>query len=113
MRNSNALPGMLFVITFGTGLAIAYSAFAVLNDRENILIAVSSFILAALVAYSTEVADQWERVVGLRLVVTSTAVVTMRLGGLAGMTALSASPTQDRSQAPASGLWSDSSPPKS
>jgi len=58
---------MLFVIIFGIGLAIAYSVFAVPNDRESILIAVSSFILAAIVAYSTKVADQWERVVVLRL----------------------------------------------
>ena len=67
MRKSSALPGMLFVIIFGIGLAIAYSVFAVPNDRESISIAVASFILAAMVAYSTKVADQWERVVVLRL----------------------------------------------
>jgi regulator of protease activity HflC (stomatin/prohibitin superfamily) len=58
---------MLFVIIFGIGLAIAYSVFAIPNDRESILIAVVSFILAAIVAYSTKVANQWERVVVLRL----------------------------------------------
>jgi regulator of protease activity HflC (stomatin/prohibitin superfamily) len=65
MRKPSALPALIFVVIFGAGLALAYSNFGV--ARASGWIAAGSFILASIVAYSIKVADQWERVIVLRL----------------------------------------------
>jgi uncharacterized membrane protein YqiK len=67
MRKPNSLPGLIFVIILGIGLAFAYSSFALGAYQESTWIAVGSAILAVIVSYSVKVADQWERVVVLRL----------------------------------------------
>ncbi len=67
MRRSSALPGLIFVIIFGIGLALAYSSFALGADEDAVWIAVLAAILAYIVSYSVKVANQWERVVVLRL----------------------------------------------
>src|ERR1022692_1949945 len=67
MRKPSALPGLIFVVIFGIGLAFAYSSFAIIDYSESMSIVVASAILAFIVAYSVKVADQWERVVVLRL----------------------------------------------
>ncbi len=67
MRKSSALPGLIFVVILAAGLAIAYSSLVVPNYRASLAIAVGSFILASIVSYAIKVADQWDRVVVLRL----------------------------------------------
>ncbi len=67
MRKSNALPGLIFVVILCIGLAIAYSTFAPPNYTESVSIAVASVVIAYIVSYSIKVADQWQRVVVLRL----------------------------------------------
>ena len=67
MRKSSSLPGLIFVVIFGAGLIFAYSTFSFLGYGQSVLIAVGSFIIASIVSYSVKVADQWERVVVLRL----------------------------------------------
>jgi regulator of protease activity HflC (stomatin/prohibitin superfamily) len=67
MRKSNSLPALIFVVIFGAGLIFAYSAFSLAGYGQSLLIAVGSFILASIVSYSIKVADQWERVIVLRL----------------------------------------------
>jgi hypothetical protein len=67
MRRPSSLPGLIFVVILGIGLALAYSTFTFPDDRESLLIAVGSIIIAFIVSYSVKVADQWERVVVLRL----------------------------------------------
>ena len=67
MRKPNSLPALLFVVILGIGLAFAYSTFALSDNRESVLIAAGSAIVAFIVSYSVKVADQWERVVVLRL----------------------------------------------
>ncbi|MGA3304036.1 MAG: slipin family protein, partial [Methylovirgula sp.] len=67
MRKSNSLPGLIFVVIFVAGLIFAYSAFSLGGYGESLLIAVGFFILASIVSYSIKVADQWERVIVLRL----------------------------------------------
>jgi len=67
MRPSS-LPVLIFVVILGIGLAFAYSSTFVLGDYgESVAIAVGSAIVAFIVSYSVKVADQWERVVVLRL----------------------------------------------
>jgi regulator of protease activity HflC (stomatin/prohibitin superfamily) len=66
MRNSNSLPILIFVVVLGCGLALA-SRFALANPYISGAIAVGSAIVAFIVSYSIKIADQWERVVVLRL----------------------------------------------
>jgi regulator of protease activity HflC (stomatin/prohibitin superfamily) len=67
MRKPNALPGLIFVIIFGIGLALTYSSFAFGAYEEGMTIAVASAVIAFVVSYSVKVANQWERVIVLRL----------------------------------------------
>ena len=67
MRKSNSLPALIFVIIIGIGLAFAWSTSGLPDYRESVTIAVVSAVIAYIVAYSIKVADQWERVVVLRL----------------------------------------------
>ncbi len=67
MRKPSSLPGLIFVVIFAAGLIFAYPIFSFAGYEESLLIAVCSFIIASIVSYSIKVADQWERVVVLRL----------------------------------------------
>jgi regulator of protease activity HflC (stomatin/prohibitin superfamily) len=67
MKKPSSLPGLIFVVILGVGLAVAYSIFALADYRDSVSIAIGSAILAFIVSYSVKVADQWERVVVLRL----------------------------------------------
>ena len=67
MRNNNSIATLLFVVIalLGTGLAYLVGGDLTSPLSGNILIV--SFIIAALVAWSTKVANQWNRAVVLRL----------------------------------------------
>lgn len=67
MRNSNALPILIFVLLLGAGLAVAYASLAHGDPRRSASIAIGSVVVAFALSYSVKVADQWERVVVLRL----------------------------------------------
>jgi regulator of protease activity HflC (stomatin/prohibitin superfamily) len=67
MRKPSSLPALIFVVIFGIGLALAWSAFAVADYGASLSIAVVSAIIAFVVSYAVKVANQWERVVVLRL----------------------------------------------
>jgi regulator of protease activity HflC (stomatin/prohibitin superfamily) len=67
MRNSNSLPILIFIVLLGVGFAFAYSSFTLADPQQSALIAVGSGIFAFIISYSIKVADQWERVVVLRL----------------------------------------------
>jgi regulator of protease activity HflC (stomatin/prohibitin superfamily) len=63
----NPLPGLIFIIVFVAGLGLAYANMSQTSTVASVSIAVLSFIVASIVASATKVADQWERVVVLRL----------------------------------------------
>src|ERR1700729_1827851 len=67
MRNPNPLPGLIFIIIFVAGLGLAYANMGSESYVASVSIAVLSFIVASIVANAVKVADQWERVVVLRL----------------------------------------------
>lgn len=67
MRNSNALPILIFFLILGVGLAAAYSTLVGFDYRNSVTIATASAVLAFIVSYSIKIADQWERVIVLRL----------------------------------------------
>jgi regulator of protease activity HflC (stomatin/prohibitin superfamily) len=67
MRKTNALPGLIFVVILGVGLALAYLEYAVSAFGQSASIAVVAFVIAIVASYSIKIADQWERTVVLRL----------------------------------------------
>src|SRR5271168_596599 len=67
MPQRNALPGLIFVIIFAAGLLFAYSIFSPERPGGGAAIAVASFFVASIIANAVKVANQWERVVVLRL----------------------------------------------
>jgi regulator of protease activity HflC (stomatin/prohibitin superfamily) len=67
MRKPSSLPALIFIVIFGIGLAFAYSILTVPDYRASVFIAVVAAIIAFVVSYSVKVANQWERVVVLRL----------------------------------------------
>lgn len=67
MLRTSPLPGLIFVVIFGLGLAFAYAAYANSDFEEALWIGIGSFVIAGLAYYSIKVANQWERVVVLRL----------------------------------------------
>ena len=67
MPQRNALPGLIFVVIFAAGLLFAYSIFTPESPGGGAGIAIASFFVASIVANAIRVANQWERVVVLRL----------------------------------------------
>ena len=67
MRSPNPLPGLIFLIIFLASLALAYANMSPESYPASVAIAVLGFIIASVVANAVKVADQWDRVVVLRL----------------------------------------------
>src|SRR6266480_3164360 len=67
MRKTNALPALIFVVIVGIGTAFAYFEYANAAYRESLSIAIGAFVIAVIASYSIKIADQWDRVVVLRL----------------------------------------------
>ena len=67
MPQRNALPGLVFVVIFVAGLLAAYSTLNPESVGASIAVAALSFFVASVVAGAIKVANQWERVVVLRL----------------------------------------------
>lgn len=67
MRNSNALPMLIFVLLLGVGLIFSYSSLAHGDPYKSAMIALGSATAALIVSFSIKIAYQWERVVVLRL----------------------------------------------
>jgi regulator of protease activity HflC (stomatin/prohibitin superfamily) len=67
MRKTSALPGLIFVVIAGIGLAFAYFDSTHSAYRESLSIAVGAFVIAVVASSSIKIADQWDRAVVLRL----------------------------------------------
>ena len=67
MRTNSALPGLIFVVIAGLGVGFASLGYNGGNYDETLAKAVVAVILASAVASSIKIADQWNRVVVLRL----------------------------------------------
>ena len=66
MRKANPLPGLIFVVIFLIGLAVAYAEYLV-SAPASVAIAVLAFFIATVASYAVKIADQWEKTVVLRL----------------------------------------------
>ena len=67
MRKTSAVPGLIFVVIVGIGLAFAYFEYTNSAYGESLSIAVGAFVIAVVASYSIKIADQWDRTVVLRL----------------------------------------------
>jgi regulator of protease activity HflC (stomatin/prohibitin superfamily) len=67
VRKSNALPGLIFVVIVGIGLAFAYFEYTNSAYGESLSIAAGVFVFALATSNSIKIAEQWDRTVVLRL----------------------------------------------
>ena len=66
MRRFNAFKVLMFIVVFGIGLALSYSMYGYLSFSGSWIVPVA-FVIALVLSLSIQVANQWERVVILRL----------------------------------------------
>jgi regulator of protease activity HflC (stomatin/prohibitin superfamily) len=67
LKRGNALSGLIFVVILGAGLTFAYIEYARTAYAESVWAVLVAFVASLGVTASVKVADQWERVVVLRL----------------------------------------------
>jgi len=67
MRKPSALPGLIFVLIVCVGFGLAYATSGAINYGAGAVIAILTIIIAFVVSSAVKVADQWEKVVVLRL----------------------------------------------
>jgi regulator of protease activity HflC (stomatin/prohibitin superfamily) len=67
MRKSSSFAALIFIIILGIGCVLAYITYSITGNMASQWIAVIAFVIAFLVSLSIKVADQWEKVVILRL----------------------------------------------
>jgi len=67
MRNNGSIATLLFVVIAGIGFCLALIVSSDLSSSPSSTILAITFVIAALVAWSTKVATQWNRAVVLRL----------------------------------------------
>jgi len=67
MRKSSPLPGLIFVVIFAIGLAVAYLGFGASSYIGSGIGAVLALVIAVIVSNAVKIADQWEKTVVLRL----------------------------------------------
>lgn len=67
MNRSNAFATPVFLFITGTGVAVAYFTYGPALGRPSVAIAAGAALVGAAVALSLKIADQWEKVVVLRL----------------------------------------------
>ena len=67
MQNKIFLSAVVFIIIFGSGLAVAYAMHGIATSAGSIIISASSFVLAAFISSSINIANPWDKAVVLRL----------------------------------------------
>lgn len=67
MRKSSSFATLIFIAIFGIGVGLAFAMYRVTANMESAWIGVIAFVVALVLSSAIKVADQWERVVILRL----------------------------------------------
>ena len=67
MRQNSSFAALIFIVILGIGIGLAFITFKVTANPASAWIAVAALVIALFVSLSIKVADQWERVVVLRL----------------------------------------------
>ena len=66
MKHSNSFAILIFIIVFGIGEGLVYNMYGLVN-LNSLLGGISVLVIALAFSSSVQVADQWEKVVVLRL----------------------------------------------
>lgn len=67
MRQTNAIPALIFVVIAGLGLALAYAPYAASDYVASFAIMAASVVVTIVASSATEIANQWEGTIVLRL----------------------------------------------
>jgi regulator of protease activity HflC (stomatin/prohibitin superfamily) len=67
MRKSSSFAALVFVVIFGIGLVLAFAMNSATSNAVSTIIGILAFVIALVVSLAIKVANQWERVVILRL----------------------------------------------
>jgi regulator of protease activity HflC (stomatin/prohibitin superfamily) len=67
VRNRSSFATLIFIVILGIGVGLAFAMYRVTANKESAWIGVIAFVIALVVSLAIKVADQWERVVILRL----------------------------------------------
>jgi len=67
MRRSNSFAALVFIVILGVGSGFALMAYRATGNTETVWIGVLAFVIAFFASLAIKVADQWEKVVVLRL----------------------------------------------
>jgi len=67
MRKSSSFAALIFIIILGIGIGLAFIMYSATANLNSIWIGFIAFFIALLVSLAIKVADQWEKVVILRL----------------------------------------------
>jgi len=67
MKQNRSFPILVFVVLFGIGAALAFSRYKAADNFSALGIGIGAFVVAIIVSSAIQVADQWDRVVILRL----------------------------------------------
>ena len=67
MRKSSSFAALIFIVVFGIGLGLAFATYSATANTVSVLIGIVAFVIALVVSLAIKVADQWEKVVILRL----------------------------------------------
>ena len=67
MRQNKSVASLVFILILGLGAVLAYARHGAAINAEFVGIGVGAFILAMLASSSIQIADQWDKVVILRL----------------------------------------------
>jgi regulator of protease activity HflC (stomatin/prohibitin superfamily) len=67
MKSKNFFSTLVFFLVLGAGILIAFTANESLGDAGSITFGIIAFIIAILLASSIKIADQWNKVIVLRL----------------------------------------------
>ena len=67
MRKNSSFAALIFIVIFGVGIGIAYATYSATANTGSLWIGAVAFVIALFVSLAIKVADQWERVVVLRL----------------------------------------------
>ncbi len=67
MRTPSAFPVLVFIVILGIGAGLAYAVFGTADYLESAWIGACTLVIAVIVSSAIRVANQWEKVVILRL----------------------------------------------
>lgn len=67
MRTSNSFATLIFFVILGIGAGLAFAMYSVTANMASVWIGIIAFVIALVVSLAIKVANQWERVVILRL----------------------------------------------